>query len=77
MEFVELFHLMLGCKVAAARGVHALSDGCSLVVGKTIPAGTARLYLARHGREFFLVFFRPGLDLLQQRFGSRTHALSI
>jgi hypothetical protein len=66
MEFMELFHLVVGCKVIEASGVHALPDGCSFVVGKTINAGTARLYLARHSREFLLVLFRPGLDLLQQ-----------
>ena len=66
MEFLELVHLMVGCKVTDASGVHALPDGCSLVIGKTINAGTARLYLARYSREFLLIFFRPGLDLLQQ-----------
>jgi hypothetical protein len=73
MEFIKLFHLVVGGKVAAAGGIHTLSDGCSLIIGKTINAGTARLDLACHIRKFLLVLFRPGLDSLQQRFGTRTH----
>ena len=66
MEFVKLIHLMIGCKITAAGGVHALVYGCPLIVGKTIDAGAARLYLARYISEFLLVLFRPRLDLLQQ-----------
>jgi hypothetical protein len=66
MELMELLDLVVGSKFTAARGVHTLPDGCSLVVGKTIRAGTARFYLACHSRKFLLVLLRPGLDLLQQ-----------
>ncbi len=66
MEFIKLFHLMVGYKVTTAGSVHALPDGYSLLAGKTINAGAARLDLARHGHELLLVLFRPGLDSLQQ-----------
>jgi hypothetical protein len=73
MKFIKLFHLVVGHKVTAAGSVHTLQDGCSLVVGKAIHTGTARLYLASYSREFLLVLFGPGLDLFQQCLGSGAH----
>jgi hypothetical protein len=44
MEFKKLFHLIIGYEVAAEGGIHALADGGSLFVGKTIDSRLPRLY---------------------------------
>jgi hypothetical protein len=64
MQLVKLFYLFLRRKIAAARGVHSSAYCGSLFVGQSEYAAATRFDFASDVGEFFLILFRPGLNLL-------------
>jgi len=60
-----------------SRRVHSSADSNSFIIGESIHTAAARFDFASQSSEFFLILFRPGLNLLQQFPGSRAHAANM
>ena len=73
VQVIKLVHFRVRRKIAAARVVHSDADCGSLFIGKLVHAAATRFDFAGDVSEFFLILFRPGLNLFQQRFCSGVH----
>src|ERR1700692_2078762 len=75
VQAIKLVHFLVRSKITTARGVHSSADRDSLLIGQPVHAAATRFDFARDLGEFFLILFRPGLNLLQQCFCSRAHTV--
>jgi hypothetical protein len=64
VQAIKLVHFLFRRKIAAARGVHSSAYCGSLFVGQSEYAAATRFDFASDVGEFFLILFRPGLNLL-------------
>jgi hypothetical protein len=73
MQTIKLVHFLVRREIAPPRGVHTSTYRSSLFVGQPVHATATRFDLASNICKFFLVLFRPRLNLFQQCFCSRAH----
>jgi hypothetical protein len=75
VQAIKLVHFLVRRKITTARGIHSSTDRDSLLIGQPVHAAATRFDFACDLGEFFLILFRPGLNLLQQCFCSRAHTV--
>jgi len=77
VQTVEFVHFLFRRKIATARRLNSDADCGSFFIGQSVHTTTARFDFAGDAGEFFLILFRPGLNLLQQISCSGCHAANI
>jgi|ERR1700681_1822821 hypothetical protein len=75
VQAIKLVHFLVRSKITTARSIHSSTDRDSLLIGQPVHAAATRFDFACDLGEFFLILFRPGLNLLQQCFYSRAHTV--
>jgi hypothetical protein len=75
VQAIKLVHFLVRRKITTARSIHSSTDRDSLLIGQPVHAAATRFDFACDLGEFFLILFRPGLNLLQQCFCSRAHTV--
>jgi len=64
VQAIKPIHFLLSRKITTARGSHSGANGRSLLLGQPVYATATRFDFASDIGEFFLILFRPGLNLL-------------
>ncbi len=75
VQAIKLVHFLVRRKITTACGIHSSAYCGSLSVRQPVHAAATRFDFASDLGEFFLILFRPGLNLLQQCFCSRGHTV--